>query len=271
MIDNSLVSVIIPTFNSIRTIDCCLQSVTKQTYQNIEIIVVDSNSNDGTRELAKTFDAKVIEEKVGRSKARNIGAEKSKGAMILFLDSDMELTPRVVEECVKKVQERYDAVIIPELSVGDGFWTNCKTLEKICYISDDLIEASRFFQRNIFENVDGYDSELEFGEDWDLNQRIRNSGYRIGRINAYIYHHEGRLSLWKTIMKKYHYGKTLEKYKRKHPNETKRQLKFFRPAFVRNWRLLLRDPIHAFGMLLMKSCEFGAVELGYYSQKRSYG
>ncbi len=78
------------------------------------------------------------------------------------------------------------------------------------------------------------------------------------------------MSLWETTMKKYQYGKTLENYKRKHPNEVKQQLRVFRPAFMRNWRLLLRNPIHALGMLLMKACEFGAVVLGNYSQKRSH-
>jgi len=186
----------------------------------------------------------------------------AKGEFILSIDSDMELTPNVVAECVAKVESGFDAVIIPEFSVGEGFWAKCRVLEKECYIGDELIEASRLFKREAFEEVNGYDPELEAGEDWDLNQRIRKAGYRIGRINALIKHHEGGLSLWKTIRKKCQYGKTLEKYKRKHPNEAKQQLRFIRPAFVKNWRKLVRDPIHAFGMLFMKTCEFAAGWLG---------
>jgi glycosyltransferase involved in cell wall biosynthesis len=269
MIDSLLVSVIIPTYNSKRTIGCCLQSINKQTYPNIEIIVVDSDSNDGTRELAENFDAKVITIKVGRSGSRNIGVEKANGELILSLDSDMELTASVVEECIDRVNEGYDALIIPEISIGAGFWAECKALEKACYIGDELIEASRFFKRDVFERVAGYDSELEAGEDWDLNTRVRKAGYVIGRIRACIKHHEGRLSLWKTVTKKYYYGKTLEKYKRKHPTEAKQQLKLIRPAFLRNWRTLIRDPIHALGMLFMKTCEFGATGLGYFTGKRS--
>ncbi|TRZ49438.1 MAG: glycosyltransferase [Dehalococcoidia bacterium] len=262
-----LVSVIIPTFNSERFLEMCLHSIKEQTYPNIEITVVDSYSSDGTKEIAEKFGAKVIESKVGRSEARNIGAKKVRGELILSLDSDMELTPRVFEECVKKVKEGYDAIIIPEVSVGVGFWAKCKALEKSCYIGDDLIEASRFFKREAFEAVKGYDPELEFGEDWDLNQRIRNAGYKIGRIDTLINHHEGRLNLWKNMKKKYQYGKTLEKYQRKHPNEAKQQFRFIRLSFVKNWRKLTRDPIHALGMLFMKTCEFLAWSLGALSQR----
>ena len=258
----ALVSVIIPTKNSEENIGTCLKSIGEQTYPNIEVIVVDDHSTDGTREIAEKFGAKIIETKAMRSRARNIGAEKAIGDLVLFLDSDMELDSAVVESCVKKVVDQCDAVIIPEVSVGAGFWAECKALEKACYIGDDLIEAARFFKRSIFESIGGYNSELEAGEDWDLNQRISKAGCRIGRTNAFIKHHEGRLSLRETILKKHYYGKTLEHYRKKHQKEAKRQLKLIRPAFVRNWKKLIKDPIHAFGMLLMKTCEFVAGGLG---------
>jgi len=257
----TLVSLIIPTKNSEETIGTCLKSVREQTYPNIEVVVVDSYSSDGTREIAEKFGAKIIESRAMRSKARNIGAEKATGALTLFLDSDMELSPKVIEECVNKVKEGYDTVIIPEVSVGIGFWANCKALEKSCYIGDELIEAPRFFKREVFEAVKGYDPELEAGEDWDLNQRIGKAGYRIGRIRAFIRHHEGRLSLRETMLKKYQYGKTLELYRIKHPKEAKDQLNLIRPAFIKNWKILAKDPIHALGMLFMKTCELGAVAL----------
>jgi len=255
--------VVIPTKNSGETIETCLKSLEKQTWPNIEVVVVDSHSSDGTKEIAEKFGAKFIKSKVGRSGARNLGAENAVGELILFLDSDMELTSNVIEECVNRIEEGYDAVIIPEVSVGVGFWAKCKALEKSCYVGDELIEASRFFKRETFEAVKGYDPELEAAEDWDLNQRIRKAGYRIGRINTLIKHHEGRLTLWKIIKKKYQYGKTLDRYKLKHPNEAKQQLMFLRASFVKNWRKLVQDLIHALGMFFMKICEFGAVGLGH--------
>jgi len=258
----SLVSIIIPTRNSGKTIEKCLESIITQTYSNIEVVVVDSYSNDNTQEIAEKYGVNVIEIKAGMSQARNIGVERATGNLILSLDSDMELTPSVVEECVNRVKEGIDAVIIPEVSVGVGFWAKCRALEKSCYICDDLIEASRFFTREVFEKVEGYDPELEAGEDWDLNQRIKKAGYRIRRINPFIKHHEGRLSLWKTVKKKHQYGKTVKLYKHKHPLIAIQQLSLMRPAFIRNWRKLARDPIHALGMFFMKTCEFFSCGLG---------
>ena len=58
--ENPLVSVIIPTYKSSRTLEKCLESIKNQTYKNIEIIVVDNNSTDNTKEIAKKFTQKVI-------------------------------------------------------------------------------------------------------------------------------------------------------------------------------------------------------------------
>jgi len=252
-----LVSVVVPTFNSERFLERCLRSVRGQTYPNVEVIVVDNYSRDKTREIAKKYGARIILCRAGRSKARNIGANLARGEFIFSIDSDMELTPNVINECIRKVLVKgFDAVIIPEISVGEGFWAKCRSLEKMCYIGDDLIEAARFFKREVFEEVGGYDNKLVFGEDWDLSQRIRKAGYKIGRIKAFIKHNEGRLSLRRVILKKRYYGRTLKYYRLKHPNEAKWQLALIRPAFIRNWRKLITDPLHTIGMLILKTCEF---------------
>jgi len=263
MIDKPpLVSVIIPTKDSGATIERCLKSIKNQTYPNLEIIVVDSLSKDKTTEIAKNSHVKIILTDAKRSKARNIGAEKSRGEVVLFVDSDMELDGIVIEECVEKIGEGYHAVIVPEASVGQGFWAKCKALEKSCYIGDETIEAARVFERRGFEAVNGYDEELEAGEDWDLNHRVKRAGFRIGRVYALIKHNEGRLSLRETVLEKHYYGKTLKRYRIKHAKEAKQQLKLIRLAFMRNWKELAKDPIHALGMLFMKTCEFIAGWLG---------
>ncbi|MFQ5821146.1 MAG: glycosyltransferase [Candidatus Heimdallarchaeota archaeon] len=269
MTDKSLVSVIIPTKNSEATIKKCLESIKNQTYPNIEIIVVDSFSRDKTKKIAENYGARLIEINAKRSEARNIGAERARGEFIFFIDSDMELDCNVIEECVKKVREGYDAVISPEISVGEGFWARCKALEKLCYVGDDLIEGSRFFERAVFEAVNGYDPWLEAGEDWDLHKRIKEGGFEIARIKACIKHHDEQISLWNSMKKKYYYAKTIDKYIQKYPNFAKKQLTPFRGVFFRNWRMLVTDPIHALGLLVMKICEFGAGGLGFIKDKCS--
>ena len=224
---------------------------------------MDSFSTDRTREIARGYGARVVLCNGRRSKARNVGASVARGEFIFSVDSDMELMPDVVNECVAKSGCGADALIVPEVSVGEGFWAECKALEKTCYIGDNIIEASRFFRRSVFESIGGYDSELEAGEDWDLNQRISKAKCRIGRIHEFIKHHEGRLRLRDIMLRKRFYGKTVRLYQMKHPKEAKQQLTLIRPAFVRNWRKLAKDPIHASGMFFMKLCEFNAGCLEY--------
>ena len=77
MKDSSLVSVVIPTYNSEKTLAKCLESIKNQTYKNIEVIVVDKFSVDQTVENAKKFNAKIIQSSAEMSKARNIGLSKT--------------------------------------------------------------------------------------------------------------------------------------------------------------------------------------------------
>jgi glycosyltransferase involved in cell wall biosynthesis len=254
-----LVSIIVPTKNSSEFLDQCLESIKNQTYKNIELIVVDNNSTDNTKEIANRYTKLVFNKGPERSSQRNFGAKKSKGKYLLFIDSDMILTPKVVEECVNKNAK---AIIVPEISIGEGFWAKCKALEKQCYIGDDTIEAARFFDKSLFWKSGAWNKDMIAAEDWDLTNRIRELT-NIGRINSLIKHNEGRISLIQTLKKKYYYGQRLKPYLEKNKKKAKQQYKLIRPAYIRNWRLFLKDPIHGFGFIIMKVCEFGAGGLGY--------
>jgi len=264
MADKPLVSVIVPTKDSEVTISKCLESIRNQTYPNIEIIVVDNFSRDGTKEIAQKYGS-VCVRGPERSSQRNLGSRNANGDYLFAVDSDMKLTSRVVEECIKEALiEKADAIIVPEVSVGEGFWAKCKILERSCYIGDENMEAARFFRKDVFFEVGGYDEELTGTEDWDLSLRIKKAGHKMGRINAFIEHNEGKLTLRQTMLKKHSYGKTLRRYRIKHPEEAKHQLRLTRSAFVKNRKRLFRHPIHAIGMFVMKTCEFAA---GYTGSK----
>ena len=238
--------------------ESCLRSVKRQSYSKIEIIIVDNHSTDKTREISKNYGARVVLYRGLRSKARNIGVSLSNGEFILSLDSDIKLKNNVIKNCATKMMNGFDAVIIPELSVGEGFWATCKALEKKCYVGDDLIEAARFFRKSSFDAIGGYDVDLEAGEDWDLNQRLKSNNYKINRIKSFLVHNEGRLSLRNTITKKRYYGNTIKFYQQKHPLLSKKQLGIIRLCFIKHWSVLAMDPTYAVGLFFMKICEFTA-------------
>lgn len=264
--ENALVSVIVPTRNSDATLARCLESVRRQTYGYLELIVVDNDSRDGTLETAKALADRVISGGNERSTQRNLGARIAEGTHLLFIDSDMELEPAVVAECVDAA-EHTDMVVLPEASVGSGFWSRCRALERSCYLEDETIEAARFLARETFFKVGGYDEELIAGEDWDLHGRARAAGARVGRAHSYVWHHEGKLRLCRLLAKKFYYGRFMGAYVMRHPSMARRQLLPIRPAFFRHWRRLVGHPLPLGGMILMKVCECGAAAAGFlYAQ-----
>lgn len=259
MADKPTVSIIISTRNEEKNIENCLESIKEQTYPFIELIIVDNNSDDRTKEMALKYTNLVMNKGPERSAQRNYGVEKSSGSYIAWFDADMILTPQVVQECVSTISKdkSIKALIVPEESVGEGFWANCRTLEKKCYLGDKNIEAVRFVERKIFKKVGMLDKNLISGEDWDITTRLRTAGYKISRIKSFVKHNEGNLSLMNVLKKKHYYATKGLPYVRRHIKSPMDVISFvIRPAFLRNWKLLASDPIHAAGLFVMKFLEF---------------
>ena len=226
---NPLVSVIIPTKNSARTLEKCLESIKNQSYQNIELIVVDNNSSDETKKIARKYTDKVFNFGPERSAQRNYGAKQASGEYLLIHDSDIYFNQDSVKECVDLTKkEECDAIILPEKSIGIGFWAEVKAYERSFYVGNDYMEGARFFKKGIYEKLDGYDENLYAGEDWDLTIRIREAGYRISRTKLFLEHDEGNIDLLGSSRKKKYYASNFfEIYSKKHPKEFKKQMSFF--------------------------------------------
>ena len=261
---NPLVSVIIPTKNSAELIEPCLISVKNQTYKNIEIILVDNNSDDNTKEIASKHTKLVFNKGLERSTQRNYGAKKANGKYLLFIDSDMTLAEKAVEEGVA-IFEKYSkvgALIIPEKSVGEGFWGKCKVLEKSFYKGVRWIEAARIFRKRVFDGVGGFDSSLISGEDWDLSHRAKQVS-EVSRITSFVTHNEGKVSLISIINKKYYYSKHISKYVSKSSGSLNVMVVDRYKLFLSKPKKLFQNPILGFGLLFMKTCEFGGGLIGY--------
>lgn len=264
---NALVTVIVPTKNSSRTLEACLKSIKAQSYAPIEPIVIDNFSTDGTPEIAARYTDQVITKGPERSAQRNEGARRGTGEYLAVIDSDMRLEPGVIEACVRAMEAEPKAAgaIIPEESIGEGFWAECKRLERSFYVGVAWMEAARFFRRAEFLAAGGYDESLVSGEDWDASQRMAARG-RIVRVTPRILHDEGRLTLSGTVRKKWYYASAFRRYIRKAPAAAaaKQAGPLARYAlFFSDPKKLFARPVLGLGMLFMKSCEFGAGALGY--------
>ncbi|MEP0824496.1 MAG: glycosyltransferase, partial [Nitrososphaera sp.] len=181
-----LVSIVIPTKNSVKMLLPTLESIIAQTYKNYEIIVVDNYSNDGTIELARRYTEKVYVEAPERTAQVNYGIRKAIGKYIYEVGSDFVLDPTVIEEAVWKCEiENYDALAIHNTSDSSiSFWAKVRKFERDMYRDDSLNVAVRFIRRDVFEKVGYFDESMVAAEDYDLHNRIVAGGFKIGTIAA---------------------------------------------------------------------------------------
>lgn len=269
-----LVSIIVTTRNNHETLEACLKSLVKQDYEPTEIIVVDNNSTDDTKQIARRYTDRVFNKGPERSAQRNYAASFARGDYLLIIDSDMEVGERVVSASVEAIghNPHVGGVIIPEESFGEGFWARCKQLERSYYVGQDAIEAARFYRRDIFEEVGRYSEEMTGGEDWDLSRRVAAAA-PLARIGECIRHNEGRLYFGRTARKMYYYARHATQYFAKNPTSSaltdqsgplaRYKLFFSRPG------KLMQNPLVGAGMLLLKTTEYASGGLGYLQAKRA--
>ena len=270
-----LVSIVMPTYNCQNIVEDALKSVKKQTYRHIELIVVDSFSTDNTAKIARKY-AKVYS--FGKDPSQkdifaspfqiNYGMAKAKGEYVYIMDSDMRLTPTIIASCVKLMESRkVDAIIIPEESYGESFWARCRKLERDCYDTGEISysAAARFVRKTVWDKLHGVDNTLGGAYDGDLQMRLNTGGYKTVKVKGKVFHYEGNLTLGKQMRKKFMYGKTVLAYLKKHKDNTSyivKEYSLIKPDFIRNFHLLLQDPIHAIGMICMKVAEYASAFFG---------
>jgi glycosyltransferase involved in cell wall biosynthesis len=209
-----LVSVIIATKQEEKHIWKCISFVKKQSFpqDEIEIIVIDNYSSDKTVQIAKHFTKKVFTKGPERSAQRNFGVSKAHGTYILYLDADMYLSRRVIQECVAKMQKNPKLVglFIRESIKGDGYFGAVRRFERAFY-NGTVIDGLRFFKKSAFIKVGGFDEKLYACEDWDLDKRIKKLG-PVDFIQEPIYHNDGQVTLKSYLMKKIYYSHNFSEY-----------------------------------------------------------
>lgn len=137
-----LVSVIIPVYNSEKYIKETIKSVLNQTWDNIEIIIVDDGSTDGTIEVVESLKCDKItllqQKNSGACTARNLGYDKSKGQFIQYLDADDLLSP-----------DKIESQIILAKAYGDENVYSCK-----CYTFKEAIEDANIITQKVDKSYD---------------------------------------------------------------------------------------------------------------------
>lgn len=201
----SKVSVVIPTFHEgkyIRKTLSCLSEV-----KDIEIIVVDSGSKDGTVKVARRFTDKVfvIRER-GISKAKNYGAMQAKGDMLVFIDADV-IVPFNFLEKVKSVFKEYVVgatchilPIKPRLREQIFLVTHNIVVKLLLRCPVSLLKHSRgefiAVEKKAFMAVGGFNEELPCFEDHDLTWKLSQIGKFVFINDLTVYESMRRIRTW---------------------------------------------------------------------------
>lgn len=259
-----LVSTVTAVLNGEKYIAENLTSIKNQTYPAIEMIVVDNFSTDRTLAIAKEKGAITYQIGPERASQDNYGVKMAHGKYIFITGCDMVLDPTYIEECVEKCEkEGYDAVYASVLSKTTNFWSKVKGLERESYVGDDLIESARFFRRDVFLKLGGYDASLTIhSDDYDMQRRLNLAGYKTGRILARETHIDEIDSLKETFFKSFYYGMNSWKYIKKFPGHATKQLLPVRTAYFRQYKLFLRHPLLSAGFLIFKIVQYASASVG---------
>jgi glycosyltransferase involved in cell wall biosynthesis len=167
-VNNVRVSVIVPVHSRAKA-ELCAEHVRKQTYPNVELIMVDFKGLPAEK--------------------RNYGYGKSHGSLILFLDDDEYLTPNTIASCVEKFNEGFDIVGIPLIRAEPRTY-----MEKCVWLWETpqtTVPKTTFFKNEVLKSIGTFKEEYTLTDDIDLVARALRAGYKIGNIDVksgYILH-----------------------------------------------------------------------------------
>ena len=194
---SNLVSIIIPSYNEERSIGKCLDSLQNQTYPYLEIIVIDDGSKDNTKNIISKYNVKLWSiSHGGPGKAKNFGANKASGEILVFLDADMFVTRDYVQKIIDPIVHK-DAIstytISEYVANKDNIWARCWNInsdlpenKRIAGNNKTLGMAFRAILREKFINSGGYDPKLGYMDDQSL---VRYGIFSKQVKNAVCYHY----------------------------------------------------------------------------------
>jgi glycosyltransferase involved in cell wall biosynthesis len=189
------ISVIIPTYNEARYITGCIDSLKKQTLKPLEIIIVDDGSIDNTRELVSGC-VLFKQRHQGAGSARNLGASKAKGDILVFVDADMEFDRDFLKQLTVPIMSGNTKGTFSKNEYVRNWsnpwaksWNHLSGLSSNRAIPENFPNKSPVFRailKSEFDRVGGFDISYGYDDDWTLSQKL---GFKATLVPGAKYYH----------------------------------------------------------------------------------
>ena len=209
----AIISIVIPIYNSAKYLPEAIDSVLRQSYQKVEIIIVDDGSTDNTRQVVEKYMKKYPDkikcfhqENKGPSAARNKGIQESKGKYIAFLDADDMWLEGYLSKCIKCLIEKECELVMTDNYIDiydkDNKFIDRQYKSRENYLGNENKLYEILFQRfqkgfsgeirivlkkSCFDKIGFFDEKLRILEDWELWLRIAKENLKIGYIQEPLF------------------------------------------------------------------------------------
>lgn len=257
----SLVSVVIPVYNSGAYLEETIQSVQNQTYKNVEIILSNSGSTDSkTLALLKKLSAQFTLIEAGNhgvSVARNKAIEVAKGEYILALDSDDIIKPSFIASCVKALDKDVEVKVVRSHIELFGKKKGRMTFAPYRFsllLARNLMVVTSMFRKNDWERVGGFDANFTIGfEDWEFWINLLKDGGKVFTIDDYLFKYRIRRGSKNHSLKREQLFKVREQLWNKHKELYAKH--YFSPSESFEYKLIEDSLAFRIGSILLKPFE----------------
>lgn len=196
------ISVVTPSFNQAQFIGRTIDSVLNQNYPNLEYIVMDGGSTDGTLEILKSYGKKIIyrsERDKGQGDAINKGLRMASGELLAYLNSDDTYQPAALIKTAEffvenlgtmwafgmcRIVDRNDNEIRNIVTAYKNFWLKRYNLQSLLVL-DYISQPAVFWRKEAYKNIGCFDENEFYELDYDYWLRL-GKRYKPGFINAYL-------------------------------------------------------------------------------------
>lgn len=222
----------------------CLNHLSKQDYKRFEVILV---------EEAKT--------NLSKSQARNYGANRAKGNYLLHIDTDCYLDKDALEKSADLIlRKKAKAIVLHEKVRPENYIKRIRSIERQINLYDKTLATPQLVNREVFNKIGGFDEKVDILDDWSLHFRLKRANIKFYELPPCIYIDE-TTSLINIIKRKLARGKNIPQLTKRYPEfESVNNLKRL-DAFIKNRKILLKDPLASLGLFILKPVEWIILEV----------